>query len=276
MINKIVNLIEYTVCKVPGDVEDALKKAYENETDETARFQLENILKNLEIAKRESIPLCQDTGLPIFYILIGKDVDNFNLVVDLENKIRDAVELVTERGMLRPNVVDPITRENKGNVGDKVPIIHHEIVEGTGVEIIFLPKGSGSENMSRLTMLNPTGGIKSIKRFVLDTVNIAGGNPCPPTIIGVGIGGNFDSVAGLAKKALLRPINKRSSIPKIAKLEENLYNEINNLGIGPMGLGGKTTTLGVNIETGDTHTAMLPLAVNIQCWAARQGSLVIK
>ncbi|ODS38188.1 MAG: fumarate hydratase [Candidatus Altiarchaeales archaeon WOR_SM1_86-2] len=275
MINKLVDLIKETVTTIPEDVENALRRSYESETNEIARFQLKNILDNIEVARKEKIPLCQDTGLPIFYVRFS-DIDDFK-INGIEQNIREAVKIATDESFLRPNVVDPVKRENNGNLGKGVPIIHYEFVDGlkNKTEIIFLPKGSGSENMSKLAMLKPSDGIEGIKKFVIETVKDAGGKPCPPTILGVGIGGSFDSAPQLAKNALLRPINVRNPDPGIAELEEELKETVNELNIGPMGLGGRTTTLGVNIEAADTHTAMLPAAVNIQCWAARRGRLVI-
>jgi len=277
MINKLVDLIKETVTTIPEDVENALRESYDSEADEAARFQLKNILDNIEVAKEEGIPLCQDTGLPIFYVRFS-GANDFKIKNQIEQNIRKAVKIATDESFLRPNVVDPVTRENKGNLGDKVPIVHYEFVDGlkNKTEIIFLPKGSGSENMSRLAMLKPSDGIEGIENFVIETVKEAGGKPCPPTILGIGIGGSFHSVPQLAKNALLRPINVRNPDPGIAKLEDELKEKVNELDIGPMGLGGKTTTLGVNIEAADTHTAMLPAAVNIQCWAARRGRLVVE
>jgi fumarate hydratase subunit alpha len=185
----------------------------------------------------------------------------------------NGVARATKEIPLRPNVVDPISRHNTGsNVGAGMPNIHYEPAKGDFIEITFMPKGAGSENMTVLRMLDPTKGIKGIKEAVLDAVVSAGGRPCPPSVVGVGIGGTADSVMILAKKAVLRPLGQSSPDPDVAMLEEELTEMLNSTGIGPMGLGGRTTALGVMVEKGDCHTASLPVAVNIQCWAARRAS----
>ena len=275
MKDQIFELIKNTVTTVPDDVRWALIAAYNAQENKAARFQLENIIENIRIAQRDKIPLCQDTGLPVFYLRAGGDVKDCNRAF---NKFRDAVESAVEKaaleGFLRPNVVDVISRENKGSRGKGIPIINFEFAENLiGAEIIYMPKGSGSENMSALKMLTPSDGIEGAVSFAVDAVKSAGGKPCPPTIIGIGLGGSFDVCASLSKKALLRPINIRNPNPQVAALEVEILEKINDLNIGPMGLGGSSTSLGVNIEIMDTHTAMLPVAISIQCWAARSGIL---
>lgn len=272
--------IEKTVCKLyqdsvielPEDVKNALQNAYDNESDDTARLNLEAILKNIEAAHENSIPMCQDTGLPIVFVKLG-DVKVENLI----EGIRKGVERATIEVPLRPNVVDPFTRVNTGtNTGKRIPQIDVEIVEGSNLEITIFPKGFGSENNNALKMALPGEGIEGVKNFVLETVLKAGGKPCPPTRIGVGIGGSSDYALKLAKKALLRDVTSINPDERLFKLENELIEMINSTGIGPMGLGGKTTALDVKVELADTHTAGLPIGVCIQCWAARHVSAVIK
>ena len=287
-----VELLKRAVTDLPGDVELALKNALLKEENEIARMQLDSILKNVKLARKKTIPMCQDTGIISFFVRIGCDAElepDFGII---ENAIREGVRIATQKIPLRPNAVHPITRENSGdNTGMGVPCIDIEILEGKhnkSIEITVLPKGAGSENMSSLKMLKPSEGVNGIKKFVIETVANAGGNPCPPTIIGVGVGGSSDYAMKLAKKALLRPLERVNGTknnedmisghkshegemkPGEEELANELFNEINRLGIGPMGLGGKTTCLGVNIEYAHSHTASLPVAVNIQCWANRR------
>ena len=267
----IVALIKKAVTSVPKDVEEAIKTAFKEEDNDIAKIQLKNIIDNIELAKKSGLPLCQDTGIPLFYIKMNSSskIEIKKLEAVIEEGIREATEEIP----LRPNVVDPITRENKGNVGEKIPIFYYDFTEEDLFEITFVPKGAGSENMSRLAILNPSDGLEGVKKFVLNAVEEAGGRPCPPTIIGVGIGGTSDFSCLLAKKALLRPLNKRNERRDIKGLEEELFEILNDTGIGPMGLGGRTTVLGVHVECADTHTASLPVAVNFQCWAARRATL---
>jgi fumarate hydratase subunit alpha len=267
----IVELIKKAVTSVPKDVEEAIKTAFEEEDNDIAKIQLKNIIDNIELAEKSGLPLCQDTGIPLFYIKINSSPKVE--IKKLEAVIEEGVKKATEEIPLRPNIVDPITRENRGNVGEKIPIFHYDFTEEDLFEITFVPKGAGSENMSRLAILNPSDGLEGVKKFVLNAVEEAGGKPCPPTIIGVGIGGTSDFSSFLAKKALLRPLNKRNEREDIRGLEEELFKILNDTGIGPMGLGGRTTVLGVHVECADTHTASLPVAVNFQCWAARRAML---
>lgn len=272
--------VEDTICKLyrdsvielPEDVKNALKKAYDNESDETARLNLEAILENIDAASESGIPMCQDTGLPIVFIKLGNvDVEN------LYDGIRNGIEIATEEVPLRPNVVDPLTRENTGtNTGKGIPLIDVEITDEESLEMTIFPKGFGSENNNALKMALPGEGIEGIKNFVMETVKNAGGKPCPPTRIGVGIGGSSDYALKLAKKALLRDINSRNTDHRLAVLEDDLLDMVNATGIGPMGLGGKTTALDVKVELADTHTAGLPIGVCIQCWAARHASATLK
>ncbi|MFQ6135729.1 MAG: fumarate hydratase [Candidatus Hydrothermarchaeales archaeon] len=269
----IVELIRKAQTDLPEDVERALRDAYEREEGDIAKLQLENILKNVRLAREHALPMCQDTGIPIFYMKLGKNEDHEKIKEAIIEGVREATVAIP----LRPNIVDPLNRENPGdNTGTDMPYINWSFSEDESTEIIYMPKGAGSENTSALRMLKPSDGVQGIKDFVLETVKRAGGNPCPPTIIGIGIGGSFDVSAKLAKEALLRPLSSYNSIEEIAKLERGLLRLINQTGIGPMGLGGKTTSLKVNIKVASCHTASLPVAVNIQCWAHRIARMRIR
>lgn len=248
------------------DVKEALQKAKENETWELAENILDKIILNSNIAKNEDMPICQDTGMACVFIEIGQDVHIIGGL--LEDAINEGVRQGYDEGFLRKSVVkDPLDRVN---TNDNTPaIIYYDIVQGDKIKITVSPKGFGSENMSRIKMLKPSDGLKGVKDFIIETVMLAGPNPCPPIVIGVGIGGTFDKAAYLAKKALIRPLDKRNSKEFYSNLEEELLEAINKLGIGPQGFGGKTTALGVNIETYPTHIAGLPVAVNINCHVTR-------
>lgn len=248
------------------DVKDALQKAKENETWELAENILDKIILNSNIAKNEDMPICQDTGMTCVFMEIGQDVHIIGGL--LEDAINEGVRQGYDEGFLRKSVVkDPLDRVN---TNDNTPaIIYYDIVQGDKIKITVSPKGFGSENMSRIKMLKPSDGLKGVKDFIIETVMLAGPNPCPPIVIGVGIGGTFDKAAYLAKKALIRPLDKRNSKEFYSNLEEELLEAINKLGIGPQGFGGKTTALGVNIETYPTHIAGLPVAVNINCHVTR-------
>lgn len=268
----ICSLFKQAVIQLPPDVKKALKDAYENEEQEIARLNLKAILDNIKAAEELKIPMCQDTGLPIVFVKLGKvEVEN------LYQGIRRGVEKATQEIPLRPNVVDPFTRENTGNnVGKGIPQVDVELVDGDYMEFTVFPKGFGSENNNALNMALPGEGVEGVKKFVLDTVIAAGGKPCPPIIVGVGIGGSSDLALKMAKKALLRDVGTLHSEERIATLEKEILDLINSTGIGPMGLGGKTTALDVKIEMADTHTAGLPIGVCIQCWAGRHASGVLK
>ncbi len=252
---------------LPTDVEKALCSAAETEPWPLARSGLDILRKNLSVAGEKCLPICQDTGMACVFIELGQDVH-------IEGSLRDAVNEGVARGYtegyLRKSVVEPLRRVNSG---DNTPaLLSLELVDGDICRITVMPKGFGSENMSRLAMLKPSEGIEGVKAFVLDTVKSAGSNPCPPIIVGVGIGGSFDKAAALAKKALLRPLGQRNPDPLYAELEAELLEKINALGIGPQGFGGKTTALGLAIEQFPTHVAGLPVAVNISCHATRRAS----
>jgi len=266
-----IELLRKTVTKMTDDVVNELKNAMKNETEEVPRMQLKAILDNLDLAEKTKAPLCQDTGVTIFYVNLPRCLN-----VDVEKGIVEGVREATKTVPLRPNAVHPLTRKNPGdNVGRKMPYVNFKVWDKDYVEMTVMTKGAGSENMSQLAMLTPSQGIKGIKEFILNVVLRAGSNPCPPTILGVGIGGSSDIATKLAKEALLRPIDKPNEDPDIASMEKELKDALNDLGIGVMGLGGKTTVLGVNIEYAYCHTASLPVAVNVQCWAARRGTAQI-
>jgi len=268
--NTAVELMRLAVTRLPQDVKEALQRAYRREDSKIGRIVLKAILDNIELAEKRKSPLCQDTGLIIFYAKAGS---NFGLSNDISKALTNAVKRATVEIPLRSNIVDPISRKNTGdNTGIGIPHINWECVAGDFLELTVLPKGAGSENMSALAMFKPTEGLNAIKKFVVDTVIHAGGKPCPPTIVGVGIGGSADISLALSKKALLRPINQPHREKKIAKLEQELLKAINASGIGPMGLGGRNTSLGVNIEYEYCHLASLPVGVNIQCWCARRAT----
>jgi len=251
------------------DIRNQLKKAREKETWDIAKGILDKILINADIAKNEKMPMCQDTGMTCVFIELGQEVHIVG--GDLYGAINSGVAQGYEDGFLRKSVVsDPI---NRVNTKDNTPaVIYYDIVPGDKLKITVAPKGFGSENMSQIKMLKPSDGIEGVKEFILKVVKEAGPNPCPPIVVGVGIGGTFDKAANLAKKAAVRSTQEINANPYYAELEKELTEEINKLGIGPQGFGGKTTALAVNIETYPTHIAGLPVAVNINCHAARHAS----
>ncbi|HOG63760.1 MAG TPA: fumarate hydratase [Sedimentibacter sp.] len=258
---------------LPEDVKNALEDAMEKEESPLGKEILSDILKNQKIARTKGVPICQDTGLAVIFLELGQEV---RLVGgDLNEAINEGVRRGYLNGYLRKSAVDDPFIERK-NTGDNTPaIIHTKIVPGDKIKLIFAPKGGGSENMSALAMLKPSDGIKGIKEFVLNTVEKAGANPCPPIIVGIGIGGTIEKTTLIAKQSLLRNVGEHNTNPKVAKLEEELLEEINKLGIGPQGFGGRITALAVNIETFPAHIASMPVAINIQCHAARHREAII-
>lgn len=248
------------------DIKSALKNSYETEEWQIGQNVLEKILENVTISETEQMPICQDTGMACIFVEIGQDVHIIG--GSLEDAINEGVRKGYQEGYLRKSVVkDPLDRVN---TKDNTPaVIYYDIVKGDRLKITVAPKGFGSENMSKIKMLKPADGVEGVRNFIIDTVKEAGPNPCPPIVVGVGIGGTFDKAAYLAKKALIRSLNIRNSNKFYSNLEKELLESINKIGIGPQGFGGKTTALGVNIETYPTHIAGLPVAVNINCHVTR-------
>lgn len=262
----VVNLLRLANTKLPADVGWALEAAAGWETGDIARTQLGAIMDNVKKAEHLGRPMCQDTGIPVFYVR-----GRFDSTIAAQ--ISKGVERATREIPLRPNTVDPLTRENNGsNLGEGMPIIHYIPTDDDFTEITVLPKGAGSENMTRLAMLNPADGVEGVMRFIVDSVLDAGGRPCPPSIVGVGIGGTSDKCVEMAKEALLAPLDSENPDPVLAKMEEDIFVALNSSGLGPMGLGGSTTVLGVKVRKAFCHTASLPVAVNIGCWATRRAS----
>ena len=274
-----VSRIEEAVCRMvqqinyayPPQIETDMKRMAEEETHPIARSTLQFLLDNARIAKEEHIPICQDTGMACVFVELGTDV---HINGSFEAAIHEGVRRGYTDGYLRKSIVaDPLRR---GNTGDNTPAaITVHLVDGDGCTITVAPKGFGSENMSRIQMLKPADGVEGFKKFVIETVKLAGSNPCPPIVLGVGVGGSFDKVAYLAKKALLRPLDVPNPDPYYADLEKELLTAINELGIGPQGFGGRTTCLGLAIEQMPTHVAGLPVAVNVSCHVTRRASAAL-
>lgn len=268
-VEKLFKDLNYNI---GNDISEALCNAQKNEESPVGKAVIAQLLENNKIAAEEEIPICQDTGMAVLFVEYGERV-----VID--GNFKEAVEEGVRRayigGYLRKSVVtDPVF--DRVNTKDNTPaIIYTDIVEGDKIKILAGCKGFGSENMSQIKMLTPSAGIEGVKQFILDAVKYAGPNPCPPIVVGIGIGGTFEKAAQLAKKATLRPINTKNEDPRYAKLEDELIEEINKMGFGPAGLGGNTTAIGVNVETYPTHIAGMPVAVNICCHAARHKEAVI-
>ena len=253
------------VIRLPPDVLRVIEQAAAAETNPVARGEFENILKNITMAEKLGVPMCQDTGVPVIYLTIPPDVP---LTQGLYEAVAQGVRRATLEVPLRPNVVDPITRHNSDdNTGIGMPAIH--VKPGERFTVTVFPKGAGAENMSRIGMHLPSH-VNMIEKFVVETVYLAGSRPCPPIVIGVGIGGTFDGAAAMAKEALLQPLDQ------MTEYERGILAAVNRLGIGPMGLGGDTTALAVKIKTAGCHTASLPVAVNIQCWANRHATVEVQ
>lgn len=268
--NVALDLLRLAAIRLPDDVKDAIKRAYDEERSPIGKLQLKNIIENIRMAEEESIPVCQDTGTIAFYLRAGS---NFRGLGRIEEALRNAVRRATKSIPLRPNAVDPLLDKNSGdNTGRYIPYLSWEIFDGDSLEITVLLKGGGSENACTLKMMNPSEGLYGLKKFVVESVIKAGGLPCPPTIIGVGLGGGADIAMSLAKKALLKPLNEENQDERLASLERELCEAINMTGIGPMGLGGSVTTLAVRVECAHRHPASYPVAVAFQCWAARRAA----
>ena len=260
-----------SLCDLPPDVRQALKRGYEKETNPTARQVFKAIFKTIEVADKHKTLICQDTGLPIYMVKIGSKFPWNGY--EIKSRLKKGAKRATREFPFRGSSTHPLTRKNpQTSVGEGLPIVYFDYLkEFDHIDILMIPKGSGSENMSKMKMFYPAHGIAALKKFVIDTVFETGANPCPPGIIGVGIGGTADLVMKLAKEAIARPVGQRHHEPEIAKMEEELEAAINAMGRGPMGLGGDITTLAVHIETAYTHITQNPIAVNTQCWPARRA-----
>ena len=266
--NELVEAIRRAVTSVTPETQERLRAAVDTESSDAPKVQLTAILENIDVGTSESRPICQDTGTPTFFIQAGSD---FPMLGELRGAITSAVRRATKEVPLRPNAVDPITHENSNdNTGRHVPVIHWDIIDGNEATIHVIPKGGGSENMSKLVMMTPGRGLKGVKEIVLEHVAAMEGKACPPTIIGIGLGGGSDLALELAKKALLRPVGERHPEQPVAAMEEELLEKINRLGVGPMGVGGATTVMDVKIEYAHRHPASFPVGIVPQCWANRQ------
>jgi len=264
--NTVSAMLERAVKALPPDVRTALEEC-ESDGDGIDAVQVRTIMENIRKGEARGIPMCEDTGVPVFYVRYGRVPVPLHTVMDA---IRAGLTDATDKAPLRPNSVHPLTRLSHGdNFGHRLPLIHVTSTDTEELEICVLTKGAGSENMSALAMLTPAAGVKGIKEFVLETVVKAGGNPCPPLVLGVGVGGTADTAMALAKRALLRPIDTFNQDPSMAQLEADLRAGLRDIGIGPMGLGGGPTVIGVNVEHANCHPASLPVGVNVQCWADR-------
>lgn len=258
-------------CNLPEDIKAALCDSLMREESDTGKAILEELIKNAALARKENMPICQDTGMAVFFVSVGQDV---HVDGSLTDAINDGVRRGYTEGYLRKSVVaDPLRRTN---TGDNTPaVIHYDIVPGDKLTITFAPKGFGSENMSAVKMLKPSDGEAGVLDFVVDTVRAAGPNPCPPIVVGVGLGGTMEKAVLLSKRALLRPVSDCSPDPYYADMERTLLCRINDLGVGPQGFGGRTTALGVNIETFASHIAGLAAAVNISCHVTRHMTITL-
>lgn len=259
------------LCDLPPDVRQALNKAYEKETNPTAKESFKAMFKTIEIADQERTLICQDTGLPIYMVNIGSAFAWDG--AEIKSRLAEGAKRATLEFPFRGSSTHPLTRENpQTSIGEQLPVIYFDFNKQTDyLDILMAPKGSGSENMSSMNMYYPAHGVEAIKKFVVDAVFESGAMPCPPGVIGVGIGGTADLVMKLAKEAIVRPVGQRNQDPQVAAMEEELENAINQTGLGPMGLGGDVSTLAVHIETAFTHITQNPVAVNTQCWPARRA-----
>ena len=273
LIDHLVQAMKSGTCQLPEDVRHKIEGAYENEDTDIARMQLKAIMDNIKLAGEQELPLCQDTGIQVFFIKAGYDFPYLN---EVHRAIPQAIERATREIPLRPNTVNPFTGQNPGNnLGHNMPAVTVELVEGDGATVYLLPKGGGSENMSALWMLTPAEGFRVMKKKILEHIQFAGGKPCPPIILGIGVGGGADMAIKLAKKSLLRPLGVKNPDAEIAAMEKDILDAVNELGVGPMGLGGKTTAMAVHIEYTYRHPATFPTALVIQCWCDRRATIKI-
>jgi len=275
IVNAVKNMIITTATNLPDDTLEYLKKAYEKEKSEVAKEVIKQLLENAKIAREEKRPLCQDTGLAVFFVKVGQDVKVVGGL--LKDAINEGTELGYKEGYLRASTCECFSRANlKDTVGYNLPaIIHFDIVEGDKIEIEYAAKGGGSENVSRAKVLPPAAGKEGVIEFVKEVISDAGGNPCPPITVGVGIGGTFEKAAINSKHALFRDLGTKNPDPELAELEEKILEEINKLGIGAMGMGGTQTALAVHIEASPCHIASLPVSVNVQCHSSRHTHITI-
>ncbi|MEM2874957.1 MAG: fumarate hydratase [Candidatus Hadarchaeales archaeon] len=268
-VSAVVEMVVRAETRLPRDVVAVLREKARIETSRPAKIQYDLMLKNLKIAEKRGRPICQDTGTLTFFVRIGRGL---RLGFNVQKALTRAVAQATARVPLRANLVDALTREPmRNNTGPGHPVVHLELVDGSGMQLDLLVRGSGAENCGRLFMLSPTEGDRGIERAVVGAIREAGGKPCPPTIVGVGIGGSSEASCAMAKRALLRPLSARNPDSSLERLEMRIERSANRLGIGCMGLGGRTTVLGVRVEKAACHTASLPVAVAFQCWAARKA-----
>ncbi|WP_257351119.1 fumarate hydratase [Pseudalkalibacillus decolorationis] len=272
IVNSVASMCQDANYELGEDVMNAFKNAAKQEVSFMGKEVLNQLIENANIASSDRVPMCQDTGVSVFIVELGQDCHIVG--GSLYDAINEGVRNGYEEGYLRYSIVDdPIHRKN---TGDNTPsVVHIELVPGDDLVIHMSAKGGGAENMSRLQMLKPSDGLEGIKNFILETVQIAGPNACPPLVVGVGIGGNFEICAYLAKKSLFRPVGERSDQQHVAKLEEEIMNDVNKLGIGPQGMGGSTTALDVKVELAPTHIAALPVAVNLNCHASRHKKAIL-
>ncbi|NPA66385.1 MAG: fumarate hydratase [Epsilonproteobacteria bacterium] len=275
VVDAIKKMIIHTAYVLPKDALEALQKAYEEEKSPVSKEVLKQLLENAKIAKEEERPLCQDTGLAVFFVKVGEDLKIKG--GSLKDAINEATAKGYEEGYLRASTCDCFTRANlKDTVGYNLPaIIHFDLVPGDKLEIEYAAKGGGSENVSRAKVLPPAAGKKGVIEFVKEVISDAGGNPCPPLTVGIGIGGTFEKAAISSKHALFRAIGTKNEDPEMAELEEEIKNELNKLGIGSMGMGGTQTVLAVHIEKNPCHIASLPVSVNVQCHSSRHSHIVL-
>jgi len=275
VVNAIKNMIKVTATNLPEDTLKALEEAYESEKSPVAKEVIAQLLENAKIAKDEERPLCQDTGLAVFFVKVGEDVKiNGGTLKEAINK---GTELGYQEGYLRASTCEPFTRANlKDKIGYNLPaVIHFDLVEGDKIDIEYAAKGGGSENVSRAKVLPPAAGKEGVIEFVKEVISDAGGNPCPPITVGVGIGGTFEKAAISSKHALFRDVGTRNPDPELDELEQTILEEINKLGIGAMGMGGTKTALAVHIEANPCHIASLPVSVNVQCHSSRHAHITI-
>lgn len=276
LTEQLVPAIRDSVTSLPQPTADALRSAEES-AEGGARVQLGAMLEAMEIGERDTTPICQDTGVPTFFVKVGRGSPFVDQIGDFEALFRNAVRQATEEVPLRPNTVHPITHENPGdNTGRHVPYIEYHMVDGEDISIHYLPKGGGSENMSQLTMMTPGRGLQGVKDLVLERVATMEGKPCPPTILGIGLGGGANIAMNLAKETLLRPVGTRHHEEEIADLERELKESANQLEVGPMGVGGQPTVLDVKIEYAHRHPGSFPVGIIPQCWCNRRAAVSIR